>query len=75
MDEGQITIEDYETGNTKHKWNLKKIKLAHSVLFDYNFNKGVLKGGYANRTLFINLSKWMFPQLLKMSFMVLQQGC
>lgn len=57
MVEGQIPIEEYETGNTKHKWDLKKIKFAHSVLFDYIYKKGEVKRGYANRTLYINLSK------------------
>jgi len=28
MVEGQITVEEYETGNTKHKWDLDKIKKA-----------------------------------------------
>ena len=27
MVEGQITIEEYDTGNTKHKWDLKRMKL------------------------------------------------
>ena len=56
MVEGQIAIEEYETGNTKHKWDLKKLKLAHRVLFDYTYKKGEIKKGYANRTLYINLS-------------------
>ena len=55
MVEGQILIEDYKTGNTKHKWDFKKLKLAHRVLFEYNYKKGGLKRGYANRTLNINL--------------------
>jgi aldehyde:ferredoxin oxidoreductase len=57
MVEGQIPIEDYETGNTKHKWDLKKIKFAHRVLFEHNYKKGEVKGGFANRTLYINLTK------------------
>ena len=56
MVEGQIPIEEYETGNTKHKWDLKKLKFAHRVLFDYDYKKGEVKRGYANRTLYINLS-------------------
>jgi len=56
MVEGQIAIQEYKTGNTKHKWDLKKIKFAHRVLFEYNYTKGEIKKGFANRTLFINLS-------------------
>ena len=57
MVEGQIPIEAYETGNTIHKWDLKKIKFAHKILFNYIYKKGEVKRGYANRTLYINLSK------------------
>jgi aldehyde:ferredoxin oxidoreductase len=57
MIEGQIPLEEYQTENTKHKWDLKKIKFAHSSLFDYTYKKGEVKRGYANRTLYINLSK------------------
>ncbi|MCK4901953.1 MAG: aldehyde:ferredoxin oxidoreductase [Thermoplasmatales archaeon] len=56
MVEGQLPIEEYETGNTKHKWDLKKIKFAHRVLFEYDYKKGEVKKGYANRTLYINLN-------------------
>ena len=56
MAEGQIPVEKYETGNTKHKWNLKKLKSAHKVLFEYNYKKGEIQRGFANRTLYINLS-------------------
>jgi len=55
MTEGQIPIEEYETGNTKHKWNLKKIKSSHKVLAEYEYKKGEIKNGFANRTLYINL--------------------
>ena len=37
MEEGQIPIEEYETGNTKHKWNLKKIKSSHKILAEYDY--------------------------------------
>jgi aldehyde:ferredoxin oxidoreductase len=56
MAEGQIPIEEYETGNTKHKWNLKKIKSLHKVLAEYDYKKREIKNGFANRTLCINLS-------------------
>lgn len=56
MVEGQIPIEEYETGNTKHKWDLKKIRFAHRILAEYNYKKGEVYRGYANRTLYINLS-------------------
>ena len=56
MVEGQIPIEEYETGNTKHRWNLKKIKTAHHIVKKYEYKKGKVEKGYANRTLYINLS-------------------
>ena len=56
MVEGQIPIEDYETGNTKHTWDTKKIMAAHKIIAEYKFKKGEIKRGYANRTLYINLS-------------------
>ena len=56
MIEGQIPIEDYKTGNTKHTWDTNKIQAAHKIIAEYNFKKGEIKRGYANRTLYINLS-------------------
>ena len=43
MVEGQIPIQEYETGNTKHKWNLKKIKQAHYRTAEYEYKKGEIK--------------------------------
>jgi aldehyde:ferredoxin oxidoreductase len=57
MVEGQIQIEEYETGNTKYKWNLNKLRSAHKVLFKYDYKKNEIQKGYANRTLYINLTK------------------
>jgi len=56
MVEGQIPIEEYDTRNTKHKWNLKKIKSAHHILYEYSYKKNKIQRGYANRTLYINLT-------------------
>ena len=56
MIEGQIPIEEYETGNTKHKWNITKIKLAHHKVAEYGYTKGEIQKGFANRTLYINLT-------------------
>ena len=56
MVEGQVTIEEYETGNTKHKWDYKRLKLAHRPIFSYDYKKGEITKGFANRTLYINLS-------------------
>ncbi len=56
MLKGQIPIEQYETGNTKHKWDLKKIKLAHRKISSYNYKKGEINRGYTGRTLYINLT-------------------
>jgi len=57
MIEGQIPIQEYKTGNTKHKWNLDRIKKAHHKVLEYNYKKGKVEKGFANRTLYINLSK------------------
>jgi aldehyde:ferredoxin oxidoreductase len=56
MVEGQIAIEEYRTGNTEHHWDLKKIQSAHKVLTTYSYKKGEVNKGYANRTLYVNLS-------------------
>jgi aldehyde:ferredoxin oxidoreductase len=56
MVEGQIAIEEYRTGNTEHHWDLKKIKSAHKLLVTYSYKKGEVNKGYANRTLYVNLS-------------------
>lgn len=56
MIEGQIPIEEYKTGNTKHKWDFKKLKAAHVKIAEYNYKKREVKRGYADRTLYINLS-------------------
>lgn len=55
MVEGQIAIEEYNTGNTKHSWDLKKIRSAHKVLATYSYKKGQVTKGYANRTLYVNV--------------------
>jgi aldehyde:ferredoxin oxidoreductase len=56
MVEGQIPTEEYETGNTKHSWDIKKLKSKHKILSEYNYKKGEVQRGYANRTLYVNLS-------------------
>ncbi|MFH1100636.1 MAG: aldehyde ferredoxin oxidoreductase C-terminal domain-containing protein [Methanobacteriota archaeon] len=56
MVEGQIAIEEYATGNTKHRWDLKKLKSAHKIKTTYVYRKGEVQRGYANRTLYVNLS-------------------
>lgn len=56
MIKGQIPVEGYRTGNTKHKWDLDRIKKAHRIIYKYNYKKGKVDRGFANRTLYINLS-------------------
>lgn len=53
---GQIPIEEYKTGNTKHTWNLKKLREAHKTLVKYKYRKSKVNRGYADRTLYVNLS-------------------
>ena len=56
MVEGQIPIEMYETGNTKQSWDVARLKSAHKILSEYKYKKNRVMRGYANRTLYINLS-------------------
>ena len=58
MVEGQIPVESYETGNTKHKWDLKRIKKAHHVVVEHLYKKGEIKRGFANRTLHRKKCRW-----------------
>ena len=56
MVKGQISIEDYDTGNTRHKWDTNKLKSVHKIITKYDYKKGEVQRGYANRTLYLNLS-------------------
>jgi aldehyde:ferredoxin oxidoreductase len=56
MTEGQIPITQYKTGNTHHTWDLTKLKKGHKILKEQTYKKGEVKKGFANRTLYINLS-------------------
>ncbi len=56
MVEGQITVEEYKTENTEHTWDVKKLFSAHKVLKKFSFKKGQVTKGYADRTLYVNLS-------------------
>jgi len=56
MVEGQIPIEEYQTGNTKHTWDLQKLRSAHKIKATYAYKKGDVQRGYANRTLYVNLT-------------------
>ncbi|MFH1012918.1 MAG: aldehyde ferredoxin oxidoreductase C-terminal domain-containing protein [Thermoplasmatota archaeon] len=56
MTEGQIPIQEYVTGNTKQTWNFEEIRSAHTQLSKYAYKKGIVEKGYANRTLYVNLS-------------------
>jgi aldehyde:ferredoxin oxidoreductase len=53
---GQIPVEEYDTGNTKHILDINKLKRAHRVVAEYTYKKGEIQKGFANRTLYINLS-------------------
>jgi aldehyde:ferredoxin oxidoreductase len=54
--EGQISVEIYETGNTKHSWDTKKLRSAHKIIAKHDYKKGEVLKGYTNRTLYINLT-------------------
>ncbi|MEF8879398.1 MAG: aldehyde ferredoxin oxidoreductase C-terminal domain-containing protein [Candidatus Thermoplasmatota archaeon] len=56
MVQGQIPIEEYEAGNTRHEWDIEKLRSKHKQLHQYSYQKGEIEKGYTNRTLYINLS-------------------
>ncbi|MEA2055937.1 MAG: aldehyde ferredoxin oxidoreductase C-terminal domain-containing protein [Candidatus Thermoplasmatota archaeon] len=56
MVEGQISIDEYKTGNTAHKWDINKMKSKHKVVAEYTYKKGEVQKGFANRTLYVNLT-------------------
>ena len=62
MNQGQIAIKEYRTGNTEHHWNLKKLRSAHKILSTYSYKKGEVNKGYANRTLYINLDSGVIQE-------------
>ena len=36
----QIPIKEYLTGNTKHRWDLKKTKSSYKISAEYKYKKG-----------------------------------
>jgi aldehyde:ferredoxin oxidoreductase len=50
------TGEGFETGNTKHEWDLAKLRKGHKTLAEYKYEKRPVVRGYAGRTLYVNLS-------------------
>ncbi len=50
------TPDGFETGNTKHQWDLAKMKKGHKVLAEFRYEKRKVIRGYAGRTLYVNLS-------------------
>jgi aldehyde:ferredoxin oxidoreductase len=50
------TEEGFETGNTKHQWDLDELRKGHKILAEYVYVKGEIDRGYNNRTLYVNLS-------------------
>ncbi|MCK5344129.1 MAG: aldehyde:ferredoxin oxidoreductase, partial [Candidatus Heimdallarchaeota archaeon] len=56
MVKGQISIQEYETGNTHHQWDLKKLQTKHKTIVYQKYTKGTVQKGYTNRTLHIDLN-------------------
>jgi aldehyde:ferredoxin oxidoreductase len=52
----KVPEDSFETGNTRHKWDIKKLQTKHKVLAEYKFKKIEVKKGYVGRTLYVNLS-------------------
>ncbi|MFH0815595.1 MAG: aldehyde ferredoxin oxidoreductase C-terminal domain-containing protein [Methanobacteriota archaeon] len=51
------TEKGFETGNTKHQWDLKKMRESHRILAEMKYERRPVARGYAGRTLYISLSK------------------
>ncbi len=51
------TTDGFETGNTKHKWDLADLKRGHKILATYKYERRPIVRGYAGRTLYINLTR------------------
>jgi hypothetical protein len=56
MAAGQVPVKEYDTMNTKHSWDYAKIRAAHRGLAQHSYAKGTVEKGYANRTLYVNLT-------------------
>jgi len=46
----------FETGNTKHEWDIPKLREAHKVLAEHRYEKRPIDRGYAGRILYVNLT-------------------
>ncbi len=50
------TPEGFETGNTKHHWDLDALQKGHRTRAEYSYEKQEIVRGYNRRTLYVNLS-------------------
>ena len=46
----------FETGDTRHDWDMERLRKGHRILAEYRYEKKPLERGYANRTIYVNLS-------------------
>ncbi len=56
MQHGQIAPVEYDTGNTKTAWDIPTLRRAHRTLASHSYTKGEVLHGFANRTLYVDLS-------------------
>jgi aldehyde:ferredoxin oxidoreductase len=54
---------EFTTGNTQHEWDREKTKGAHKVLAEFNYEKRPVDRGYANRMLYVDLTKLEIKEL------------
>ncbi|KYK29646.1 MAG: aldehyde:ferredoxin oxidoreductase [Candidatus Proteinoplasmatales archaeon SG8-5] len=54
--DGQIPVGEFDSGNTKHAWDIEALKDGHKVLKSYEYKKREVSNGYAGRTLYVDLS-------------------
>ncbi len=50
------TPDGFETGNTRHEWDLAAMRAQHKILAEYSYEKKPVQRGYVGRTLYVNLS-------------------
>ena len=56
MIKGQVPFEKYNAGNTELKWDIDNLKSSHKNIAEHKYNTGKIDKGYANKTLYINLT-------------------
>ena len=62
MIKGQVPFEKYNAGNTELKWDIDNLKSSHKNIAEHKYNTGKIDKGYANKTLYINLTSGIIQE-------------